>query len=383
MAKIMSRMRRASSLLVGALLIVSGLAVLAPNESVLAADPAYCGVTITASTTLTHDIICVVFPPSSGSKAITIGANGITFDCAGHSITRISTPATVSNPGTGIDVPSVSGVTVKNCIVKNFGEGFRLESSGSSNTLTSDSAVGNINVGFHVFGSSNTLTSDSAVGTIVPFNWGFSVAGSSNTLVGNTASSYFVGFGVGGTFNSLASNTASGNNIGFLLGGELPSIAFSNTLTNNVASGNIEWGFLVKPGGDGNTLGMNMANSNGGPGFAVLGSSNTLVSNTANGNSVGFALGSVLGCTDCSTLNTLTGNTASGNTNDGFQVAGGAYSAFGNTLSINAANTNIGFGFHDGTSGLGTAGTANFYSGNSCNGLNNGGGAQSGPPGLC
>jgi len=110
---------------------------------------------------------------------------------------------------------------------------------------------------------------------------------------------------------------------------------------------------------------------NAGGGFSLFDSSdnNTLTKNTADGNAGGgFDF-------DHSSNNTLAGNTA----ND-TQIASGFYLLASNdsTLSGNTANGNAKYGYYDTTAGLGTAGTANFYTndiskGNGIRGSNPGG----------
>lgn len=75
-----------------------------------------------------------------------------------------------------------------------------------------------------------------------------------------------------------------------------------------------------------------------------------------------------------SSNNTLTGNTANNNTRDGFRL----YGSSGNTLSGNTADNNTQYGYYDGSTGSGTAGTADFYSGNECSGNGAGGSSPSG-----
>ncbi len=101
--------------------------------------------TITVTTTLTADHV----------EGIIIGADGITLDCAGCSVIG-------SGGGIGILLDGRTGVTVKNCIVTNFLVGFRLFSS-DDNTLTENTAEGNLAGGFQVASGSvgNTITGNS------------------------------------------------------------------------------------------------------------------------------------------------------------------------------------------------------------------------------
>ncbi len=122
-------------------LVIAAVAVL-PVPVSATADP----LTITATTTLTAD--------HSGS--IIIGANGITLDCAGHSVTG-------SGSGNGIFLSGRTGVTVKNCEVTNFSIGFRLAGFSSGNTFTGNTANDNGDKGFRLVQSDdNTLTGNTA-----------------------------------------------------------------------------------------------------------------------------------------------------------------------------------------------------------------------------
>ncbi|MGD0396782.1 MAG: right-handed parallel beta-helix repeat-containing protein [Nitrososphaerales archaeon] len=135
-------------------------------------------------------------------------------------------------------------------------------------------------------------------------------------------------------------------------------------------SGNAGGGFSLFDSSDNNTLTKNTADGNAGGGFDFDHSSNnTLAGNTASYNvNGGFSL-------YYSSNNTLAGNTA----ND-TQIASGFYLLASNdsTLSGNTANGNAKYGYYDTTAGLGTAGTANFYTndiskGNGIRGSNPGG----------
>ena len=108
-----------------------------------------CGSTITADTILEADMPCL-------GNAITIDADNIVLDCAGHSITG-------DGSGNGIYLSSRTGVTVKNCVVTNFGAGITLESS-SYNTLTGNTANDNAFRGIDIESSSNNnnLTGNTA-----------------------------------------------------------------------------------------------------------------------------------------------------------------------------------------------------------------------------
>jgi parallel beta-helix repeat protein len=87
------------------------------------------GATVTKDTTLGANI-----GPCSGDGLV-IGANGITFNSAGHTINGTGT----NDISAGISLTGVTRVTIKNCYVTEFGYGLFLNSS-SSNTFSGNTA---------------------------------------------------------------------------------------------------------------------------------------------------------------------------------------------------------------------------------------------------
>lgn len=236
-----------------------------------AAKAVSCGDTITTDTTLTTDLACE-------DTAIIIGADDITLNCNGHTISRIG------GVGNGIFLNSRTGVTITNCQVTGFENGFWLLSS-SNNTLKGNSAIFNLE-GFVLIDSADN-----------------------NTLTGNTATSNIDGFALSGSSN--------------------------NTLKENIGFGNQSTGFVLTNGSADNTLIENTANSNspsaGGAGFHLFATvDNTLIKNTANGNDLGFVL-------EIATNNTLNKNTALNNSQYGFWLK---FFSSNNTLNSNTACSN-------------------------------------------
>jgi parallel beta-helix repeat protein len=87
---------------------------------------------------------------------IFIASDGVSLDCKGHTVSG-------DGSGSGIDLISRAGVTLKNCQVTGFGVGIKLVAS-SGNTLTKNTANGNTR-GFELESSSdNTLTRNAACG---------------------------------------------------------------------------------------------------------------------------------------------------------------------------------------------------------------------------
>ena len=302
---------RSSRLAVSLVMLIAAVLVMTSTSGVSATVGA---MSITSDTTLTED--------HSGS--ITIDANNVTLDCAGHTITGTGTD---ESAGTGISIDSRTGVTVKNCNVTQFSQGVGVGQS-TGIVLSDNSANGN-GEGITVGSSSATVTNNTANDNN---SWGFILAGAAagSTLTGNAANNNAtIGFALGDTSgNELDSNHATGNDTNFDLGG-----SNNNTLTNNVAEG---------PG-------------------------------------AGFALG------DDTNNNTLDGNTAIGTSGAsswgssvGFTVHGADNLSSGNTFTGNSALGTV-RGFADLTSGSGTAGTDNTYSQNQCIGTS----LASSPAGLC
>ena len=326
---------------------------------------ALCGSVITTNVTLSSNI-----GPCSGDGLI-IGASHITLNCAGHNITGAAS-------NYGISITGRTGVAVKDCNVTEFSVGFFLFAS-NGNTLTGNTANNNTNYGFSLGdSSSDTFTGNTADNNSTSFyvtfdpvyyGTGFGLDSSkSNTPTGNTANlSVSSGFYIyNSSLNTFSKNMAKDCDFGFHLFN-----SSSNAFSSDAANNNVYEGFNLD-NSNSNTLTGNTADSNIGAGFWLYGSSsNTLTKNAAKGNDLGgFAL------YNSSNSNTLTGNTAdSNNPGDGFVLYNSSSS---NTLTGNTANSNGYYGYYDGTTGSGTKGTANLYSGDKCSNNNAGGSSPSG-----
>jgi parallel beta-helix repeat protein len=354
-----------------------------------------CGVTLMTSATLNADI-----GPCSGDGLV-IGRNGITLNCAGHTITG-------SDTGVGISLTRRTKVTVKNCNVKGFSEGFWLYYSNGS-TLSKNVAYNDI-IGFLFHHSSkNTLKwntadrSSSSVGFAVEFASSYNrftnnVAMNSNVgFQADTDSNYNVftkniayndggGFEVLSSYNSLSSNSAPDCGFGLMNGGHnilvkneanhasffLQNSAY-NTLSGNTANDSRGWGFgFILDGASNNKLVGNKATKNYHDGFLLYDHSinNILTRNTANNNGQnGFWLLD-------SSMDTLVENTANVNGFSGFNIT----RSNSIQLNRNSANSNTQYGYYDLSAGAGTKGTANTYTSNICK-VNGQGGSM--PSGLC
>jgi len=208
--------------------------------------------------------------------AITIGADSITLDGAGHRITGDTT-------GGGIENSGYNYVTVKNCIVTNFNHGILFSSCShstvDSNTVSLNVGAGNAGGGGILFpgGSNNSLTNNTVNSNL---SGGIFVSSSFSNLTSNTANSNpGIGIDIEGSNNVITSNTAnSGGNAGLKIGG-----GHNNVFTANTANFNGVGIFLYAS--DSNTLNSNNASSNNGYGiWLFFSNSNIITGNTVNSN---------------------------------------------------------------------------------------------------
>jgi len=149
----------------------------------------------------------------------------------------------------------------------------------------------------------------------------------------------------GHSISARARNTEAGINLA----------GISGVTVENCNITGFQYGFLLTDSSN-NTLTGNGADGSTSAGFFLDSSdNNTFMGNTANNN-------------------TLTMNTASSNGVDGFYL----YGSSNNTLTGNTANNNLDYGYYDSSTGTGTAGTANLYTGDVCSGNGVGGSSPSG-----
>jgi parallel beta-helix repeat protein len=178
---------------------------------------------------------------------------------------------------------------------------------------------------------------------------GINLTGISRVTVENCSVTGFqYGIALSGSSNdTLTDNTANYNGKGFEVKTNGIHLSSSNTFTGNTADNNVKDGFEFYGSSSNNTLTGNTANNDGIFGFSLTATYNT----------------------------TFTGNTADSNYHSGFRLGP---LAVDNTLSGNIANNNNQYGYWDYTTGSGTGGTANFYTGDECSGNGAGGSSPSG-----
>ena len=129
---------------------VDGIAVDSNTVTVAGAPVLSCGDTLTANTTLTENLT------GCTGGGLTIGANNVTLDCAGH---------TLSGNGSNIGVTvanGLSGVTVKNCTITGFNKGVTVDTSTNfsllDNTITIQAASGS--AGLYIQGANTGMLAD-------------------------------------------------------------------------------------------------------------------------------------------------------------------------------------------------------------------------------
>ena len=232
-----------------------------PNDAVTA--PPTSGAAVTASPTsgaMTIDTDMTLLANHNGR--IIIAANNVSLDCAGYTI--FGEGEQTSPPG--ISISDRSGVTVKNCNLANFNDGFRV--TNSQNNTFIDNTVSQVRQGF---------TFHNADGNIL----------SGNMVI--DASDWF-GYGLfdGSDRNQISGNTATGvTGVGFMIGG-----GTGNTFDRNNSSDNSGNGFGANPPATGNIYTANIANNNTQNGFedqttggrGDFGTDNTYVDNVCTGN---------------------------------------------------------------------------------------------------
>lgn len=258
-------------------LALFGLVVVAPAAS---AAHVSCGSTILVSTVLDTDLNC----PTAGVPAITIGADNVTFDLGGHTI---SGPGIVSDHA-GVFVPGRTGVTVQNGTVTGFASGVAIQ-QGSGNRVLNMRTVNNIGSGRTSHGAGIFLdrSHDNLVrGNLVQGNGPFGgirvVIGSGNTIDRNSVvqnnrdPSNTSGIGLwnqGGTCNSSNFNVVTNNFVqqSATFGIQVFACSTGNVVRFNRSIGNRLDGIVVHAGSFRNIVESNAAQLNGRHGIFLQG----------------------------------------------------------------------------------------------------------------
>ncbi len=181
------------------------------DDADCAADPACnaleCGDTLTEDTTLTEDLTC-----SDAGYGLLIGANDITLNCNGFSITR-----TAPDEGDyGIYNTGHSGVTTKNCVVSNFQWGIYYRDGADNGTI-----------------DNNTVTSSLGYGIRVRLSDGVNITNNNASRNGD--------YGIyldSSSYDNIVNNTVDSNtNYGIYLGSSSYDNIVNNTVNSNTNDG--------------------------------------------------------------------------------------------------------------------------------------------------
>jgi parallel beta-helix repeat protein len=105
---------------------------------------------ITSNTTLTADHV----------GYISFGANSVTLDCAGHTV---SSPPAALGTGVGISAFGVSNIAIRNCRVTGFGNGISLGDV-TSFEVSGNTSYDNSRFGIAAWGAHGTITSNVVTG---------------------------------------------------------------------------------------------------------------------------------------------------------------------------------------------------------------------------
>jgi len=201
----------------GALALVGA----APQARAVTTPITTCGQTVSTNAVLTTDLDCI-------AHGIVVDTAGVTIDLKGYTIS--------GDRGTdhyGVYVLGVSGVTIKNGVIRNFGYGiksigvanqlavanvlvsgnawFGVSVLGNGVSIKSSTANGNGTIGFLVNGNGASISSSVALGNQGD---GISVFGDSATVKSSTASGNDErGIDIDGAAASVKSSSAGGNGL--------------------------------------------------------------------------------------------------------------------------------------------------------------------------
>jgi parallel beta-helix repeat protein len=208
-----------------------------------------------------YNLTTNLFGVQSGqSYCIDVTANNITLDCKGYSIN-----GTTSGTTQGIWIGDYGNITIKNCNVRNYTSGLRIDDTDYGNSLI-------IN---------NTFNNNTREGILA--NLGSNELIANNTAYGNTR--YGIALESSFSNNTLLNNTFNSNGYhGFWIQ-DNPVI-----LTNNTANSNGQRGFSEQGSYGGNIYTNNTANSNTYDGFFLYNTHNISLTNSTACNNPGYGI---------------------------------------------------------------------------------------------
>ena len=375
------------------LVLVAGGCLLGSGTAAAGTPAVRCGATITRSTTLTADLLNC---PGTG---LVIGADGITVDLGGHTIsgTNAGGGEGVANDGhagvqirngkisgfrlNGVGIRGARGAIVRGLVIRRIGAGGAEGEPASAGILVKDSPGSKIlandvsngvkayqSDGVDVLGSKgsvvrgNTLSGNNWNGLALIESAGSRITGNELSDNGNNGTevngssdaTWVVGNHADGNKNvgivagsakglHVTGNSAKGNDTGLFFFDLHDSLINLNRATGNNEGLDLTGGQF---GSDGNRVTGNTANRNrsAGIGIATGADDNIVNGNVANENKGPIGKGGGI-YVEASTGNQLLGNTASGNLDTGIGVfEDKAGDATGNSLKGNTASRNKGHG---------------------------------------
>jgi parallel beta-helix repeat protein len=336
-------------------IVVMAMGAVAPP--IAAAGGIDCGDTLTEDTTLESDLVGC---PADG---LLIGADGITLDLNGHSI---SGPGTTDIRFDGVDNSAGhDGVTIKNGVIQNFADGVFLDGGASDGRMHGLAITGTL-AGIEVLNSSenmiagNTLSENINFGIIVIESSGNRIV--RNTIAGNgVASARVEAAGIllaqGSSDTVIKENRLSGNHDGVQILG-----SNANRIVDDSIRGNLGFGVIVGES-SGNEIVRNAIARNGADGILLRSSDrgriagNTLTANDNAGIQLPLSerikilensiVNSTFGMLVSGPHNRIARNTVSGSDQIAINLADDANVAVRNTLVDNEFGLFVGFPFGD------------------------------------
>ena len=214
---------------------------------------------------LRHDCILANDLTTEEDTCVTIGAENITIDCEGHSITRMTKAGYDDGDVFGITVSDLQGMTIQNCSISNFTVGIYGSDTNYSN-ITSNNVSDCIEGIYLSESQDNTISENFASNND---DSGIVLESSmNNTLLGNDVLNNDVGIELyESDYNTLTDNTANHN-------GEAGIIVVYYSRFNNLTGSNTHYnglnGIWVVFGSSGNSLTANNASFNGENGIEIM-----------------------------------------------------------------------------------------------------------------
>lgn len=261
---------RARRLAAATTVLAATIAAIVVTTPAHAADGPACGDVITTDTVLTADLVC-----DGSTDGLVIGADGITLDLGGHSI---SGPGAYATPHAAVRVARHTDVAVLRGIVSGFQSGVVLDEAWAvlvnKLTVTSNDQGVNLAGGGDHLVSQNTVSGNGRDGVRLGLSAGNTVT--QNTVDANTWGIMISNWSSDNTVSrNIVTNSRSNGIVAF-------AGASGTMLLQNTVTGSWSDGIAVQEDTSGTTVSQNKSIANGGDGLEVWNA--TIVKNTATGN---------------------------------------------------------------------------------------------------